>query len=166
MIYVSLNMKNYLTILLLCLVFSFSCKKKSPEPPEVNLYTDGQVIGKWVYQSLKVNGTSYPYPHTSDCGKDRFYFMNREGQDHDYVELIYLNSNCALSTTNMDWKLKGENLILNFGTQEFSYKILRLTQSNFDVQISTDYDGDGKADILEIYATREDCSTGDPFCQN
>jgi hypothetical protein len=162
-------MKNYLTLLLLCLVFSLSCKKKSsdqPEQPEVNLYTDGQVIGKWVYQSLKVNGTSFPYPHIGDCGKDRFYFMNREGQDHDYVEMIYLNSNCALSTTNMDWKLKGENLILNFGTQEFSYKILRLTQSNFDVQISRDYDGDGKADILEIYATRENCSTGEPFCQN
>jgi hypothetical protein len=80
--------------------------------------------------------------------------------------MIYLNSNCALSTTNMDWKLKGENLILNFGTQQISYKILRLTQDNFDVQISIDYDGDGKADNLEIYATRESCSTGDPYCQN
>lgn len=162
-------MKNYLALLLLCVVFSISCKKKSPvepEPPEVNLYTDGQVIGKWVYQSLKVNGISYVYPHRGDCGKDRFYFMNSEGQDHDYVELIYLNSNCALSTTGMDWKLKGENLMLKFGTQQITYKILRLTQSNFDVQISTDYDGDGKADNLEIYATRENCSTGDPYCQN
>jgi len=97
-----------------------------------------------MYKSLKVNGTSFAYPHSGDCGKGRFYFMNGEGQDHDYVELIYLNSNCALSTTNIDWKLKGENLILSFGTQEFSYKILRLIKSNFDAQISTDYDGDGK----------------------
>jgi len=162
-------MKKYLTPLLLCLIFCFSCKKKTPgdtEPPVVDLYSDQQVIGKWVYQSLKVNGTSYPYPHKSGCGKDRFYFLNGPSQDHDYVDVIHLNSNCALSTTNMDWKLKGENLILNFGTQLFTYKILRLTQSNFDVSISTDYDGDGKADNLEIYATRESCTTGDPYCQN
>jgi hypothetical protein len=49
---------------------------------------------------------------------------------------------------------------------ENSYKILTLTRDNFDVQISIDYDGDGKADNLEIYATRESCSTGDPYCQN
>jgi hypothetical protein len=162
-------MKKYLMPLLLCLVFSFSCKKQTPsepESPEVNLYTDQQVIGKWVYQSLKVNGTSYPYPHRSGCGKDRFYFLNRPSQDHDYVELIHLNSNCALQATNMDWKLKGENLILNFGSQQFSYKILKLTSSNFDVLINTDYDGDGKVDQLEIYATKENCSTGDPYCQN
>lgn len=50
--------------------------------------------------------------------------------------------------------------------KQISYKILRLTQHNFDVQISIDYDGDGKADNLEIYATRESCNTSDPYCQN
>lgn len=162
-------MKKYLTLLLLSLTFMISCKKKTsgePEPPEVNRYTDEQVIGKWVYQSLKVNGISYPYSHRSDCGKDRFYFLNRAGQDHDYVELLYLNSECSSSTTYMDWELKGENLILSFGKQPIIYNILRLTENNFDVQISTDYDAEGEADEVEIYATRENCSTGDPFCQN
>ncbi|MGM9478900.1 lipocalin family protein [Pedobacter sp. GSP4] len=162
-------MKKYLTLLLLCPLLYLSCKKQNSsetQPPEVDRYTDQQVIGKWVYQSLKVNGTAYPYPHRSGCGKDCFYFMNRPSQDHDYVELTHLNANCALSTTNMDWKLKGENLILNFGAQQFTYKILRLTQNNFDVLVTMDYDGDGKADNLEIYATRENCTTGDPYCQN
>ena len=61
----------------------------------------------------------------------------------------------------MDWKLKGENLILNFGSQQFSYKILRLNSTNFDVLVNTDYDGDGKVDKLEIYASKENCTTDD-----
>jgi len=46
-IYVTLNIKIYLTLVLICLVVNFSCKKKGlsePELPEVKLYTDGQVI--------------------------------------------------------------------------------------------------------------------------
>lgn len=50
--------------------------------------------------------------------------------------------------------------------QQFTYKIIRLTKSNFDVSVSTDYNGDDKADHLEIYATRESCTTGAPYCQN
>lgn len=64
---------------------------------------------------------------------------------------------------NVDWKLNGESHILNFGSQQFSYKILKLRSSNFDVLINTDYDGDNKVDKLEIYATKETCSTGDPY---
>jgi hypothetical protein len=42
-------MKKFLTLLLFCLVININCKKKTqddPEPPEVDLYTDEQVIGK------------------------------------------------------------------------------------------------------------------------
>lgn len=65
----------------------------------------------------------------------------------------------------MEWRVKGENLILAFGAQEITYKILRLNESNFDVLIRSDYDGDVKLDDLEIYATREKCTGGDPICQ-
>jgi hypothetical protein len=162
-------MKKYLTLLSCILFIGMSCKKDKSEPvepPVVNLYKDEQLIGKWVYQTAKVNGISSPYVHRSGCAKDCFYFLNRTSQDHDYMEMIHLNANCAINQTYMKWRVKGENLILAFGAQEITYKILRLTETNFDVLIRSDYDGDGKLDDLEIYATREKCTGGDPFCQN
>lgn len=152
-------MQKYL--LLLWLLFLISCKKDNVN----ELYTEDQLIGKWIYNELKINGVLYNYQHQPGCKKDRFYFMNRPGQDHDYTELIYLNSNCASSGTNMDWKLLGENLFLNFGSQIFRYKILKLNATNLDLSIQIDYDKDGKADNIEIYAIKEPCVTGEPSYQ-
>ena len=64
----------------------------------------------------------------------------------------------------MVWKLNGENLILNFGKQAFIYRILKLNETNFDVAIKIDFNGDGKEDDVEIYAVRGNC-THDSYCQ-
>lgn len=159
-------MKNLLTLLIV--ILAFSCKKGHEEPTKeeeiVNLYVDSQLLGKWEYIAVKVNGVTSPYSHMKGCQKDAFYFFNQPEKDHDYVEVIF-KANCSTHSSNLDWKIKGENLILNFGPQEFIYKILRLTPKNFDVSINVDFDGDGKIDKVELYFEKGTCQIGDPFCQ-
>ena len=155
-------MQKYL--LIFSIILSFSCKKEKVDEKEI--YFENQLIGKWIYNELKINGILYSYQHNPNCQKDRFYFVNRTFQDHDYTEVLYLYTHCASSITGMDWKLQGRNLILNFGNQLFNYKILRLDHTNLDVSISIDYDRDGKVDDVEIYAIKDPCNVSDDInCQ-
>jgi hypothetical protein len=157
------------TLLLTVILFlAASCKKDNAnKDEETQVYPDNAVIGQWIYDQVKVNGVLSPYQHHPNCGKDRFYFRNQEGQDHDYEEVIYMRqyTYCAIQQTIMKWKIKGNDLILTFGTQSFTYKILRLTYDYFDVSIKVDYNGDGKLDDVEIYAVRKPCQFSDGTCQ-
>ena len=145
---------------LVLILFFYSCKKEKT----VQIYSESQVLGKWIYDGLKVNGTYYPYEHRDKCGKDRFYFVNSPGRDHSYEEIIYAKKDyCSITQTYLVWQLNGYNLTLNFGKQAFNYHILKLNDTNFDVSIKVDYDGDGKEDDVEIYAIRGVCGN-DTFC--
>lgn len=162
--------KAYFICLLVLFGVVYGCKKENDIPKEEEepiIYKENLVIGQWVYDKVKLNGVLYNYEHTERCGKDRFYFVNRPGQEYDYTEIIYITptGNCAISSTGMDWKIKGRKLLLNFGTQVITYDIIRLNETNFDVSIKLDFDNDGKVDDLELHAIKVPCSTGDPYCQ-
>ena len=165
----SLAIKTYFFGLAILLCIAYGCKKentiKIEEEPVI--YKESLVIGQWVYDKVKLNGILYNYEHTERCGKDRFYFVNRPGQEYDYTEIIYITptGNCAISSTGMDWKIKGRKLLLNFGSQVFTYDIIRLNETNFDVSIKLDFDNDGKVDDLELHAIKVPCTAGDPHCQ-
>lgn len=163
------TIKTSIILAAIALFFVYGCKKEKyiPEAEEPVIYKESLVIGKWIYDKVKLNGILYEYEHIARCGKDRFYFVNRPGQEYDYTEIVYITptNNCAISQTSMDWKIKGKKLLLNFGTQVFTYDILRLNETNFDVSIQLDFDNDGKIDDLELHAIKESCTTGDPYCQ-
>lgn len=162
--------KAYLICVLVLFGVFCGCKKENSIPQEEEepiIYKENLVIGQWVYDKIKLNGVLYNYEHTERCGKDRFYFVNRPGQEYDYTEIIYITptGNCAISSTGMDWKIKGRKLLLNFGTQVITYDIIRLNETNFDVSIKLDFDNDGKVDDLELHSVKVPCSSGDPYCQ-
>ena len=166
----SLAVKTYFFGLAILFCTAYGCKKENTIPKieeEPVFYKESLVIGQWMYDKVKLNGILYDYEHTDRCGKDRFYFVNRPGQEYDYTEIIYITptGNCAISQTGMDWKIKGKKLLLNFGSQVFTYDIIRLNETNFDVSIKLDFDNDGKVDDLELHAIKAPCTTGDPYCQ-
>ena len=149
------------------ILIAFSCKKEKQKAKEEIIYSENLVIGQWIYDKIRLNGVLYDYEHIEKCGKDRFYFQNRSGQDHQYEEIRYITptGNCAISQTNMGWKIKGRNLLLNFGQQVFTYNIIQLDNISFKVSIKTDFDNDGKIDNVEIHSIKKPCGMGDPYCQ-
>ncbi len=159
--------KKLIYLTFITALVAFSCKKEKQKAKEEIIYSENLVIGQWIYDKIKLNDILYDYEHVEKCGKDRFYFQNRAGQDHQYEEIRYITptGNCAISQTNMGWKIKGRNLLLNFGQQVFTYNIIRLDDTNFQVSIKTDFNNDGKIDNVEIHAIKKACTMGDPSCQ-
>lgn len=153
-------MKKILALLIVA--FAFSCKKGKEEEQNKIVYNESQVLGRWVYESIRLNGVSSTYKHNCKT-KDAFYFRNRPGRDHQYDEVLW-NINCIPTSSTTIWELDGDNLILR-GPQDSFYKILRLTENNFDVSINVDFDGDGKRDKVEIYAVKGACEKSDPNCE-
>lgn len=153
-------MKKLLGLLLI--IVSISCKKDQNEEENKVVYQESQLLGRWVYESIKLNGVSTPYIHKC-ITKDAFYFRNRPGRDHQYDENIF-NANCSASSSSTIWRLEGNNLVLR-GPKDTYYKILRLNETNFDVSLTVDFDGDGKIDKVEIYAIKGTCEKSDPNCE-
>ncbi len=153
-------MKKILALLII--IVAISCKKDESEDKNTVVYRESQLLGRWVYESIKLNGVNTPYVHKCR-NKDAFYFRNRPGRDHQYDENLY-NANCSSTSGTTIWRLEGENLILR-GPKDIYYKILRLNETNFDVSVTVDFDGDGKVDKVELYAVKGDCEKNDPNCE-
>lgn len=153
-------MKKILALLII--IVAISCKKDQSEDKNTVVYQESQLLGRWVYESFKLNGVNTPYVHKCR-NKDAFYFRNRPGRDHQYDENLY-NANCSSTSGTTIWRLEGENLILR-GPKDIYYKIIRLNETNFDVSVTVDFDGDGKVDKVELYAVKGDCEKDDPNCE-
>lgn len=104
-----------LSYLFLVLFLFNSCAKEdiNAEPP----FPIESFIGSWAYDTVTVDGETRFYPHRSECYKDHFIFRHNEGQWNMYTETIYLDSNCANQTANLEWQLTGDILRLYFGEQ-------------------------------------------------
>ncbi|RZJ64578.1 MAG: hypothetical protein EOO47_26920 [Flavobacterium sp.] len=154
-------MKKILTLLII--LVTISCKK-DPSEEELNkiVYNESQILGRWVYESVKLNGILSPYNHRCKT-KDAFYFRNRPGRHHQYDENLF-NANCSATSATTTWRMDGDNLILR-GPKDSYYKIIRLNETNFDVSVTVDFDGDGKLDKVEIYAVKGNCEKNDPNCE-
>src|SRR5690606_34834531 len=142
-----------ITVLALCFI-SISCSSDDVDEDIIEpLFSDDEVIGSWAYDTYTINGDTYAYPHREGCFKDVFIFRNNEGQEHQYEEKIHAYSNCGVSSTNLEWKIEGENLNLYYGEQlVITYEILSITKYTFTVLFITDFDEDGTEDEVEIKA--------------
>jgi len=145
--------------IILLIAFLVSCKKSEDPAPniETKIYEEEQVLGKWVYDKVKINGNLSTYEHQATCEKDRFY-LKKYPNYKAYHEMLSRDANCTFASFYTDWELDKDELILNLGNNSsIKYKILRLDSAHFDVSIRVDYDQDGKPDKVEIYTLKEDC---------
>jgi hypothetical protein len=156
-------MKKILTLLII--IVAISCKKDQSEEENKVLYQESQLLGRWVYESLKINGISAPYMNKCRVREDSFFLIIRPDQDHLYHELKF-GFDCLPIHRATTWQLQGNNLILHYllVNRDAVYKILRLTDTNLDLSITLDYDLDGKSDNLEIYLVKGFCDPNDSLC--
>lgn len=104
-----------------------------------------------------------PYVNKCRVNKDSFCLINRP--DHQYHDLKY-SSSCLTTQTVTKWELQGSNLILTYilFNQDDVYKMLRLTDTNFDLSITLDHGFGRKSDNLEIYLVKGVCKSNFSFC--
>ena len=153
-------MRNLLIVLIGCAVFSCSKDEQPQEDSKEAFYLEA-IIGSWSYETVKVNDELFIYPHKEGCEKDFFQFYNQEGKEFDFVERVILNcescAECANSSTNLEWELKGEFIDLYFGDQfVLRYKLLNATENSIFYSVVADLDDDGIEDEYEFYAVRYD----------
>jgi hypothetical protein len=144
----------------LILLGCIACSESEEVDPREAYFLES-IIGSWAYDTVRVDGVTYLYQHTEGCVKDLFQFYNVEGKEFDFEEEVVLNcsncAECALSQTGLEWKLKGDNIKLYFGSQlVLVYKIIEVDDTKFIYQVELDYDNDGDNDLLEITAVKYD----------
>ena len=149
---ITLMKKSYYLLLLILI----SCSKSDSEDSRESYFMNA-IIGSWSYDTIKVNGQTYPVQHTDGCTRDYFQFYNQEGKEFDFQEQIVLNcSNCAKCATNgtgLRWELIGDIINLYFGDQFIvRYKIIEVTDTNFTYERELDFDQDGVLETVEINA--------------
>lgn len=149
-------MKNtFLFILLPLLLLSCSKDDDTIEPPDP--YILESIIGSWSYDTVRINGALFQYPHAENCVKDLFQFYNQAGKWFDFEEDIILNcdncAECAIGSTNLKWDLHGNIVDLYFGENHIlKLKILQINDNFLKYIANFDYDGDGNMDEVEITA--------------
>lgn len=126
------------------LIFIASCSKEST----TNLYSDNQILGSWSYTSVTINGEESVYIHKENCLKDYITFLNNEGQYHQFNEILHFDEECHINATNLDWRISGSELILNFGSQKFVYEIEELTTDTLQFSGNIDIDNNGTKEFI------------------
>ena len=132
----------FLAISLLILVTS--CSKDASG----NLYSDSQILGAWSYTSVTINGEESIYIHKENCLKDYINFLNNEGQYHQFNEILHIDAECHINATNLDWRISGSKLILNFGNQKLVYEIEELTTDSLRFSGNIDIDNNGTKEFI------------------
>ncbi|NLP59361.1 lipocalin family protein [Lutibacter sp. B1] len=116
------------------------------------------MIGAWVNETIIVNGNQeISYEHNPNCTKDVFGFFNTDIRPFTYEEIIHINNDCGTSQVILDWKVNENILSFYFGEQlVLEYEVLNITDTEFTVLTSDDYNNDGTIDTIQITAKRED----------
>jgi hypothetical protein len=147
-------------IFILCLLVLLSCSNEDSVDTR-ETYFKKAIIGSWSYDSLIVNGQTYPIQHTDGCTRDYFQFYNQEGKEYDFQEQIVLNCSnsapCATSGTGLRWELEGDIINMYFGEQfVVRYKIIEITDTTFTYERELDFDKDGETETVIITAISYD----------
>jgi hypothetical protein len=143
-------------LLVLFLVFSLACSKdETPSfDTDQEAYFLEAIIGSWSYETVSVDGDLFQYPHTDGCEKDFFQFYNQEGKLFEFEEQVILNcescAECATSSTNLNWELRGDIIDMYFGEQLIlQYRIIEVTENKFSYSVNADLDNNGEDETYE-----------------
>ena len=113
------------------------------------------IIGSWAYDTVTINGENFLYQHTDGCVKDLFQFYNEEGKEFDFEEDYVSNcsncAECAITSTNLRWDLRGNIVDLYFGEQLITQlEILEVDETLIEYKRVFDFDNDGLNDEVVI----------------
>jgi hypothetical protein len=147
-------MKPYLILALSLLLLNCS-SDDGPTDEIPDPYILQAIIGSWAYDTVTVNEDFYLYEHTEGCLKDLFQFYNEVGKEFDFEEDYVSNcdicAECAISSTNLKWDLKGDEIDLFFGEQLVAqYQILQVDEALIRYKRVFDIDNDGDDDEVII----------------
>jgi len=111
------------------------------------------LIGKWIPQTIIINGESIAYTGHTNCGQDFIHLNNYNTFEIvNYIDLSVTDVDCpfekyygSYTLLNNELKLQGSNFFQGGLIIEKTSNILKL-QRNIDV------DGDGKQDeVVEVF---------------
>ena len=70
---------------------------------------------------------------------------------------MFTNDHCTNNSTNLEWKIKEDEIFLYVGTQlALTYRVLFLDENILIFSLKTDIDKDSKIDDIEILASPYD----------
>lgn len=141
-----------LLLLLIAVVALSGCSSEDDGNAGINV---ALLDGGWAYDQVLVDGEWIPYPHNNDCfRKDSFGFRNSPTQPYHFSEQIWQpGDHCPNTTTNLNWKVQGKSIILNFG--EYSVvrlQVVKLSADFFHFIMVADLEGDGVPEKQEFKA--------------
>lgn len=130
----------------LVVFFLAACSKDDPEGFEINI---SQLTKKWYYQSTIFNTDIYPYDDHEPCGKDYIEFLSdgvvRQIDVWECQEDIIFRG---------QWFVEGNKITISNNGEFTTATIIKLTDSQLDLQMSYDFDGDGVQDtVLETFTS-------------
>ena len=111
----------------------------------------------WRYDIIKINETPYSYQHNPNCYNDVFGFLNRTGQQYQFIETTFTNDYCTNNSANLEWKIRKDKIFFYIGSQVvLTYKVIVLTEKKFIFSFENDIDQDGTIDSIEVTASPYD----------
>lgn len=146
-------------ILLILILLTFSCSSDNEEVGSIHqpTFNVDLLLKGWRYDILKINGTYYNYQHNPKCYNDFFGFLNRTGQQFQFIETTFTNDYCTNNSANLEWKIKKDKIFLYMGSQVvLTYKVISLTANNFTFSFENDIDKNGTIDSIEVTASPYD----------
>ena len=119
-------------------------------------FYDGYIESRML-QIIKINETPYSYQHNPNCYNDFFGFLNRTGQQYQFIETTFTNDYCTNNSANLEWKIRKDKIFFYIGSQVvLTYKVIVLTEKKFIFSFENDIDQDGTIDSIEVTASPYD----------